>query len=271
MLSVVDTVIMPNEFYSCYQSYFDHFDCFDCEGLLPYPGYVASQASVVSNLLPDFTNGVTKNFYAFAQGSLWDIADYTGQVTLTADDVAATLGNDWDWMDHIQAIANEFRFVFLDACSTASSPWHKAFGIFPTTYSNEASRYMVGPQAFVGWNGTVELYGGETNLGAAAHMNLALAHAQTLDDFYFDWMSGAPLAQCIANASAMAPNVAPFPVPENKRVLICGYELDDNYYCYSSTNLITSQILVAGHSGLMVSGLDGGFDGYFVSGIYEHR
>ena len=76
--------------------------------------------------------------------------------------------------------------------------------------------------------------------------------------FYLDWMNGASLAQCIANASDTNLVACPLPVPQVSRYVVNGYSFTNNW---------PSKIYVVGHSGLTVSGLSPQDDNKYVSPI----
>jgi hypothetical protein len=115
---------------------------------------------------------------------------------------------------------NPYRFVFLDGCSTASKKdWRRAFGIYPLDAPSQAARNHVGPQAYVGWANTNTGWFNFSNDSDNA-INVSTAYAQTLADFYENWMNKIPLKKCIDAASVPAENRAPFPVPQNKKGLV---------------------------------------------------
>ena len=259
MQGVVDVLIKPAWPYEVYQSYFNRY-LPDPRG--EYPGYITRRTrrtndpptlpSITQTLFPDMTNGLTKQFYCYAHGSSNWIGNWAGDVYMTASEVAQLLRNTYKTKGPVEIdTKNPYRFVFLDGCSTAlNKNWRRAFGIFPLDAQYQAAYSKVGPQAFVGWAGahTGWLNGTDNSTDT---LNVALAYTQTLQKFYSDWMRGIPLAQCIANASTPAANIAPFPVPKNKVVTIWGTGLWGPYR-YTYTNVLTSDIYVIGHSGLAV-------------------
>jgi hypothetical protein len=157
-----------------------------------------------------------------------------------------------------------YRFVFLDGCSTASSgEWRKAFGILPiwATAANQAERYQLGPQAFVGWASEVGSWLTSVPNDAAV-TEIDIAYTTTLNNFYERWMGGATLKQCIDNACASNFNAAPFLVPANRNTTISGL-FGEVPYSYSFTNMITSKIYVVGHSGLTRTRAITNFDNFY--------
>ncbi|MEI8079288.1 MAG: hypothetical protein WCH61_06640 [bacterium] len=260
MIGLVDTLLMPvttggghdNNYYSSFNRYTSR----DFPGQPGIPGYLTSRSDVTNTLLPDLTNGFTRQFYCYAHGNSNGLANAANDVFITTGDISRALGNTYTKTNLITQ--KPFRFVFLDGCATASTPdWSRAFGIYPL---NEAPRDKVGPQAYLGWasdhagwlNGNVE------NDHTIA-LNIAKAYTQTLQMFYSYWMSGKSLKECIDYvSSASLYGMAPFPVPEFKKVPIYGPGYD-----YMLTNVLTSKIVVIGHSGLTWNGRRPDKDGYF--------
>ena len=251
MQSMVDALISEAGGYAVYRSSFNRYMP-DPHG--EYPGYLTSRADVTNNLLPDLTNGLTRQFYCYAHGNGNRLANYAGDVCLDAGEVGRALGNTYTKTNLITQ--KPYRFVFLDGCATASSmDWSRAFGIYPL---NEAPRDKVGAQAYVGW-ATDHMGWMNGSDGSASSLAAAKAYTQTLQTFYADWMFGKSLKQCIDNASFLAlSGRAQFPVPDNSNVLIYA-----NGYSYLYTNIDTSKIVVVGHSGLAKDRVYQNLDGYY--------
>jgi len=234
-----------------------------------WPGYLTSQSEVTNWLYPTMANGSTKNFFAYAHGSGPAIASYDDSVVLWAPEVADVLTNYYGWQ--IISVKNPYRFVFLDGCSTASTPeWRQAFGIFPIWATNSAARYKLGPQAFVGWGKDTTGWL-NPSVDTAETENVALAYAEALNDMYELWLDNYALAICIHSASVQQPNIAPFPVPTNAQFYHISGEagVDGQNYDYyiPATNIVTSPIYVIGHSGLTRGSVDPNYDGLYVSPI----
>jgi hypothetical protein len=130
--------------------------------------------------------------------------------------------------------------------------WRSAFGIYPLYADFLAARHKLGAQAYVGWADSFSGWFNGIN-DSDTTLNVAFAYAQTLNDFYEQWMLNRPLAQCIALASIPnIPNRAPFPVRQiGKTVYLTGTSVfDGTGYAFVETNIETSKIYVVGHSGL---------------------
>jgi hypothetical protein len=188
---------------------------------------------------------------------------------LFAADVAGVLTNFYG--SQIISVKNPYRFVFLDGCSTASTPeWREAFGIFPIWATNSAARYKLGPQAFVGWGKEFTGWLNPT-VDTTETENVALAYTEALNDMYELWLNKYPLAECINSASVQQPNIAPFPVPSSVKFYHISGEAGFNgapyEYYIPSTNVITSPIYVIGHSGLTRDSVNPNFDNQYVSPI----
>lgn len=262
MQNVVDTLLMPvtaglggsdNHYYS----YFNRYTSQDFAGQPGIPGYITSRADITNSLLPDLANGLTKQLFIAGHGANGWVGSYTGDAYLTASDVTNALGNTFSFVKNELTTKNPYRFVFIDGCATASGKdWQRAFGIFAANDTNGIARNKVGYQAFVGWekNHAGWMVGGSNPGGP--DLNVAKAYTQTLQAFYQDWMNRNSLKQCLDNASFLSlKGMAPFPVPQNKNVLIYG-----DGFTYLATNIETSRIDVIGHSGLYIGGLKPQFD-----------
>jgi hypothetical protein len=161
----------------------------------------------------------------------------------------------------------------MDGCGTASGwQWRSAFGIYPLYLASQsAARYKLGPQAYVGWaasfTGWFNWTDDSDNSVAAAE-----AYANTLNNFYNEWMHNISLAQCIADASRPnIQNTAPFPVPEKGKdynfqgtATINGFPYN---YNFTVTNNETSKIYVSGHSGLTRNSVVTGDDNKYVAPV----
>jgi hypothetical protein len=97
---------------------------------------------VTNNLLPDLTNGVTKQFFCYGHGTNGYIGDWAGNAYLNNRDVGRGLGNGYSKTNFVTQ--NPYRFVFLDGCATASgNAWRSAFGIYPLDAQNLAGHSKV--------------------------------------------------------------------------------------------------------------------------------
>ncbi|HEV2330541.1 MAG TPA: immunoglobulin domain-containing protein [Verrucomicrobiae bacterium] len=234
-----------------------------------WPGYLTSQSEVTNWLYPTMANGSTKNFFAYAHGTANGIGSYNFSVTLFAPDIAGVLTNFYG--SQIISVKNPYRFVFLDGCSTASTPeWREAFGIFPMWATNSAARYKLGQQAFVGWAKEVTGWLNPT-VDTTETEDVGLAYTEALNDMYELWLDKYALAVCVHSASVQQPNIAPFPVPSNVQSYhISGEAGADgqpyNYYI-PATNVITSPIYIIGHSGLTRYSVDANYEGLYASPI----
>ena len=253
MLGVVDTLLSPVTVSGGnaghYDSLFDRYSSRDFPGQPGIPGYVTSRAQVTNSLLPDMTNGLTKQIYISGHGTNGWMGNGSGDVYLSAQEVGQALNNHYS-MKKLTS-HNPYRFVFLDGCATASGKdWRRAFGIYPLDAQNQASHNKTGPQAYVGW---AAIHDGWLNntAGSSSEITMAQAYSQTLNNFYSDWMHGKTLKQCIDNATVASSGTAPLLVPKNKNVTIWG-----NGYRWSFTNLDVSKIYIVGFPGLRVSGVD---------------
>lgn len=253
MQGLVDVLVKPVWPYNVYHSYFNRY-LPDANG--EYPGYITRRTrttndspnlpSITENLLPNLTNTANKTFFCYSHGSGKRLENGYNTVFMEADEVSKLLGNKRSGTNFVTQ--NPYRFVFLDGCSTASTKdWANAFGIYPL--NDPAARNKVGPQAFVGWATNIADWMGGTQ-DALANEDVSRAYTRTLMNFYLDWMNNIPLAQCIASASVLKPQQAPFPVPGNERPQV----VVDNepYNCI----VTTSKIYVEGYSGLTINGMN---------------
>gem|GEM_PF-1653953 len=185
--AVVDVLMAPRWFWQVYRSTFNRFS----EGLDPgYPGYLPDRATVISNLVPDLALDATRNFFFEGHGHPKMLSDgkWPQPVAyMTTADVRAALGNTYSVRTGAK-IRHPYRFVFLDACTTAKTrEWQRAFGIRDRVRESQLSR--VGPQAFVGWRDPIPIPPSWDDYG------------ETLAVFHAAWMLGYPLAECLRMAS----------------------------------------------------------------------
>ena len=255
MQGVVDILMHPNmAWFDRYESYFNEFSA-----PFGYPGYVTSRETITNYLYPTMATDLTKNFYCYAHGTSNAMANATGDVYMWASEVANLLGNHHVTPDPQKPgqgglrVTYPYRFVFLDGCSTASANiWRRAFGIMPIWAPEQSARFQLGPQAFVGWatektgwmSGWYSING---VLDFEKSKSTADAYTATLQWFFYDWMSGATLAQCIRNASNTNLAPCPLPVPEVKTFAI---EPPFTSISFTVTNQYPSKIYVVGRSGL---------------------
>jgi hypothetical protein len=272
MQNVVDTLLMPVTADGGHDDHYDSsFDNYTYEGNNTHgnglsegwPGYANSRSMITNSLFPSMADGTTKNFFCQSHGSSDRLCNYANDTFITVDEVANLLTNHYHAKGGL-ITKNPYRFVFLEGCATASAKnWRRAFGVFPLDAPNQAGHNKVGPQAFVGYAADHAGWIGWTSDDDEAQ-NISSAWTDTLADFYDDWMRGITLGQCIFNASASAPNHAPFPVPQNKNVKISGENYEDfEDYSYTFTGIETSKIYVVGHSGLTRGGLTTSQDGLY--------
>jgi hypothetical protein len=275
MQNVVDTLLTPDStgnetlapnYDSSFNNYTGEGNNYHGNGTSEgWPGYVTSQSTIDSALLPSMGNGETKNFFAYAHGEGDSLGSYTYDVTLFAADVAGALTNFYS-SKQIISVKNPYRFVFLDGCGTASTlEWPKAFGIFPLWETNDApaARYKLGAQAYVGWAKPVTGWLNPTS-DTEESENVAFSYTETLDEMYELWMGGLPLAQCLDAVSSRSSGLAAFPVPVAGNLPYQIYS-DDGIsgpynYTIPASNIITSPIYIIGHSGLTRTGVNTGID-----------
>ncbi len=261
MQGVVDVLIKEASDYPVYDSYFNRY-LPDTRG--EYPGYITKRSrttndpatlpTILETLLPDMTNGLTKQLYVYGHGWNGLIGGAEPGVYLSALDVGNNLNNKFALKGGLIA-HNPYRFVFLDGCATASGKdWRRAFGIFPIDAPIQAARNKTGAQAYIGW---ADEHAGWFNYSQNSQVtdDMAKGFGATLTQFYTLWMNNVPLRQCLDIACTPASGKAPFPVPENKNL-----KLTINSHNYSTTNLATSKIYLVGYPGLTVGGRDPSFD-----------
>ena len=187
-----------------------------------------------------------------------------GDVKITAGEVAALLGNQ-GLVPGAVIPSNPYRFVFLDACSTASDEqWRHAFGIMSLGPVDSAARPMLGPQAFVGWSAPSPgwLDGPDVNGIETVQQSMAVqsAYAATLLLFYSDWMNGNALLTCLQHATDTNRVSCPLPVPKIKEVTI-GYPYISPPITVPNVKY-PANICIYGHPGLTRSGLNSDKDDY---------
>ncbi len=264
MQGVVDLLTQPGWPWSSYASSFDRFTW--PGDIWGYPGYVTSMTTITGSLYPSLTDGETKNLYCYGHGTPNWLGNAMGDVYIRADEVAARLGNHF----HTQGgpiPAKPYRFVFLDACDTASdNQWRDAFGIMSLRPGDQAGREKLGPQAFVGWahgkTGCLsEMYDTNGNLDLNKTRAAESAYTATLCGFYLAWMNGATLYQCINLASDPTAVPYPLPVPSIKRFTIGPPFANPSFIVINS---YPSPIYIVGHSGLTRSGLVRDQDGHYL-------
>jgi hypothetical protein len=98
----------------------------------------------------------TRNFYFDGHGSPTQIGDEDSKskIGIMSADVTGILDN-WCYTSG-PICKHPYRFVFLDACETATyDHWHRAFGIpFRRITNEQLLTNPGGAQAFVGWDGS---------------------------------------------------------------------------------------------------------------------
>jgi hypothetical protein len=222
-----------------------------------YPGYLClgfprtpSGKSPLDTLLDDITNSATRNFFCFSHNTAIhdpnnpDLENHNGSVKLWSGAIANLLGNGPFYYPSSGVVENNpYRFVFLYACRSAETrKWYQAWGIVPASAEEAAARSNIGPQAFVGWADDVDD-------PFDYNEDIATAFTETLQGFYALWMSGHPLAQCIQWASTPQNGKVAFPIKK--------YTVTMNGVTYTSE---PSKLVVVGHPGLKVDGLDPSWD-----------
>jgi hypothetical protein len=244
MQGVVDYLIAPRYSWDHYNSDFNRY-LPDSRG--EYPGYLTSRAMVTNNLYPTLTGA--KQFYCYSHGASNWIGNWTGDTYMKAGEIGKLLNN--SRTNNVIIANNPYRFVFLDGCSTASTlDWQTAFGIAD---KSEFTRNQTGPQAYVGWAKPVTSWmAGNDNSDPALEVKIAQAYTKTLQLFYLDWMNKVPLATCIDHASLSLNDTAPLPVRGNENCLII---FSDNT-TYQLDNGFVARIIVVGHPGLKVDGVN---------------
>ncbi len=224
------------------------------------PGYVGSTTTATS-LCGSLWDGLTKNFYCYAHGTPNSLQNQAGDVTIQARLVASMLDNDKE------IPYSPYRFVFLDACWTiVNHQWRDAFGIMPFGPVGQAGRSILGPQAFVGWDGPSVGWldgplasGDETRQQSIAVQSAYLA---TLQFFFSEWMNGQPLVLCLRDATdpynpSQVP--CPMPVPKIDTVTIGSPYISPPYAVANrgpKERERRGTIRIYGHPGLTRNGLD---------------
>jgi hypothetical protein len=130
--------------------------------------------------------------------------------------------------------------------------------------------YGLGPQAFVGWgtstqSPTAPIFNGTFSLSSifeiledspGSNVNVekteetAWCFTQTLDNFYYDWMWGEPLAGCIYNAANPGNGQYPFPLPGNTKYTLATVGGPFGPFNFTVEHRWTAPLYVIGHSGL---------------------
>ena len=258
MLGVVDVLIMPNLGLDVYHSTFDRFFCVNCSPG-PYPGYIADRNTFYNGLLSNLEQNDVENFYYYGHGQQSLISGVrivtvgSTQPYLLTSEVANGLGNTASVQDGFKN-RHEYRFVFLDACSTAKDQqWQHAFGI----YDDIPAADVIGlpDQAFLGW--VDDVTHGITDVTTAKDCGT------TLNRFFADWMNGKTLDYCIRDCSVnYIDNHTsglhwPLPVPGNEIIQLSNGEI-------VQIPLQTAPLKLAGNPGLMRRGSDPAY----VPGVY---
>jgi hypothetical protein len=283
MQNVVDTLLSPAtaDFGTPY-NYNSGFNFYTYEGNdnlgygldVGYSGYINDTGSR-KRLTNDMTSSSTqvKNFFMFAHGGQYDLtsADCVS-ADISTGDISSLLGNEYDDNGNLKHLNNPYRFVFLYACSCAGYPdWRRAFGIMPLVSCEAAEiHYGLGPQAFVGWgtstqSPTAPIFNGTFSLSSifeiledspGSNVNVekteetAWCFTQTLDNFYYDWMWGEPLAGCIYNAANPGNGQYPFPLPGNTKYTLATVGGPFGPFNFTVEHRWTAPLYVIGHSGL---------------------
>lgn len=267
MQGIVDMLITPtstdNESLYYYNSGFNYYSTqtvhpnpWGYGSTVGFPGYLKDQSRVDDYLYPDMTNSATRNFFCEAHGADLQgnpfLCDLLGHVKIWSGAVANILGNgpfNGPVGDSGVAENNPYRFVFLDACSTAAQrKWYQAFGIVPAGagVAEAAARCNIGPQAFVGWEKpNYNPYTRDVDVGQA--------YTETLLAFYTQWMCGHSVLQCVGYASDPTKVIVPFPVPKNQNYI---FTTIGGQHSITST----SRLIIVGHPGLTINGLDPSWD-----------
>jgi len=211
--TIVDALMAPRQGVLVYNSSFNAIS----DGLGGGdPGLLTSHADVANRLLPNLSSSGTRNFYFNGHGSPDKLKDYKKSTDPSAPvlwrrDVAARLQNTRSLFG--VSYKTPYRFVFLDACSTAKTRgWQNAFGIRSDITSEAIAAGRRSPQAFVGWD--------------RDHATVSLAtwndYQKTYQRFFTMWMNGNTIEECKQGASTPGPYGAdpnplpkPFPIPQN--------------------------------------------------------
>jgi hypothetical protein len=143
---------------------------------------------------------------------------------LWADQVAASLGNSYTVYTIpdsgipivIQLAGHPYRFVNLDACSTASGfAWPRAFGIFADKQVDNVNEYLGSfgwnrrPSTFLGWSALVERDRFPTGVAGAPLSTrgwMGIPYGEYKTTLVMGWLNGQTINQAILNArSALVP------------------------------------------------------------------
>jgi hypothetical protein len=288
MLDPVCTLLTPREASGgsdspdYYTSGFNRYNDQDFAGSIGDPGYLEIRDDVTdpgNGLFKDMTNGVTKNFYCNAHGTATEMTasqfGFQPMARIKSSEVADRLGNHYyppNGRNGGLHPSNPYRFVFLDGCETMSLSWRRAFGIFPKWARNWAARhYHVKEQAFVGWKRKMTMwlagsYDPQTHaLRYNESVDVAWSYGRTLgNDFYYDWIYGATLAQCLNHAVSPNDGNCPLSVPYYQGKIITVFGVGP-WGTYRHEELVpwTSDICVVGHSGLTRHGVQEKMDGFY--------
>ena len=164
MQGVVDTLLVPLiggiagvDYYNSsfnYDSYGDQGECpYGWGTSVGYPGYIAQYFpnggfpySPRDLLKADLASGATKSFYCYSHGwpnpailSSSDPPAIESQFLINLDVLGSQMGN--QAICEGRKINNPYRFVFLDACSMASTRnAYQDFGIVPTWFEDFGAR-----------------------------------------------------------------------------------------------------------------------------------
>lgn len=264
MQGAVNALIKPDMGYPVYYSYFNRY-LPDPHG--EYPGYITKRSratndpvnlpTILDTLLPDLTNGLTKQLYMYGHGTNGWMGNYNNSAYISANDVSSRLKNLFTKKKGLMA-HNPYRFVWLDGCATASGKdWRRAFGIYPIGKGaqQQAARNRSGPQAYVGWE---SVHGGGLNRAdhTSSDVDLVKGYTATLSKFYSLWMQGFRVRQCIDQTAAVTAGQWPLPVPQNTN-----FTNTINGTTYQFKNMSTSRIFIIGFPGLQVDRTDHNFDG----------
>ena len=252
----VDTLISPYESggSGSENPYNSTFNDYSWSGNLNgNPGWLSSP-TVVSSLTNNLADPDTRNFYFDGHGSIFSIGDEQsptnpGSINIMASDVAAMLHNK---IGKISWCMHPYRFVFLNACDTATANfWTHAFGIKDRVSYAQASQ-RGSAQAFMGWFNESRAPDTDDEWND---------EAQTYAVFFGAWMSGWPLESCYRTASS------PFPqAPFDSFYLNFPFGIDWKWIDYNGPTWIYGphplpyHIKIFGYAGITRSGFEYGFD-----------
>ena len=254
MTGVLDTLLAPRNGYDeVYDSTFDWYWDWGDPG---YPGYMPNRAKAL-DLLTNLAQADTRNFYFYGHGGpdyIGNGSDGPDDAFLRAGEVSAALTNNVSVKGGIVAM-HPYRFVFLDACSTAETKeWQHAFGLL---YPGGGRMWndTRPPRAFMGWASE------KVGLGATTATTTTCTDYGTTVNVFFDcWMSGFSLDYCIrvasvnyssANYTVKNPSGLhlPLPVPGTEHCILSdGTQFDRTGGC--------PPLKVVGYRGLTRTGYD---------------